>query len=273
MVYSDVDGTLLGPRGCLFLSADYEQTLVPAKAVLACLRHNLDVVLISGRRREQLHGDARILGFQSWIAELGCQLVYRAGEVVVLNVGDFELTAPTVWQTIRDSGAPQVLLESFPRRLEYHTPWSEGRECSHVFRGFVSVDGVNSLLAEKGFHSLRFVDNGRIHRTSTGLSLDLPELRAYHLLPREAGKARAVRKDRGIRRIPKETTIAIGDAETDLELADEVDMLFLVRNALGGATELEDKIKRYPNVYVTEHAMGLGWAEVIALVTGEALLE
>jgi hypothetical protein len=268
VIYTDVDGTLLGPKGCLFLTADNQLTLVPAQAIISCHLNHFDVVLISGRRSKQLHGDARIFGFNNWIAEMGCQIVYRLGEVTILNIGDFEVSEGNVWQTIKASGAPKLLLNHYARRLEYHTPWSEGRECSHVFRGLIDVQEANELLRSEGYLNLKVVDNGVIHRTSPQLSADLPEIHAYHLLPKASSKASAVRKDRELRGIPKEATIAIGDAESDLELAPEVGALFLVRNALTDYSKLAEKIKAYSNVFVTRELMGLGWAEVINMILG-----
>lgn len=266
-LYSDVDGTLLGPGGCLFLDAGHRLTLEPARAIMACHLSQLDVLLVSGRRRLQLHGDARVFGFNNWIAELGCQLVYNRGEVVIENVGDFPTNGKTVYQTIEESGAPRLLLEEYAGKLEYHTPWSDERECTHVMRGYVNVNEVNALLGREGLEGLKLVDNGRVHRTSLGLSLDLPEIHAYHLLPKESGKASAVRKDREIRNIPKESAVAIGDAASDLELADEVAILFLVANALCENHNLAEQIREKENVIVTKRAMGLGWAEAIGYLT------
>lgn len=268
VIYSDVDGTLLGPGGCLFLDAERKLTLTPARAIVACHLHKLDVVLISGRSRAQLHGDARVFGFENWIAELGCQLVYNKGEVVIENAGPCRPHGRSVYRSIEESGAPRLLLDAYAGRLEYHLPWSENRECTHVMRGYVDVEEANSLLERAGHGDLKLVDNGRVHRTSLGLSLDLPEIHAYHLLPKESGKASAVRKDREIRNIPKDAAVAIGDAESDLELADEVALLFLVSNALTEDRVLAKRSSEKGNVIVTEHAMGLGWAEAIGYLTG-----
>ena len=41
----------------------------------------------------------------------------------------------TIYEQIEASGAPALLLERYAGRLEYHTPWSTGREVSHLFRG------------------------------------------------------------------------------------------------------------------------------------------
>ena len=35
----------------------------------------------------------------------------------------------TIYEQIERSGAPALLLERFPGRLEYHTPWSAKARC------------------------------------------------------------------------------------------------------------------------------------------------
>lgn len=269
VIYSDVDGTLLGPGGCLFVDSKHGLTTKPAQAVIKCHEHNIDVVLVSGRNRNQLHSDARILGFKNWICELGCQITYNMGEVAILNVGDFPIGKSTVWQTIKEGGAPALLLDKLKGKLEYHLPWSENREFTHIFRGFIDVDMVNALLYEHGFDQLKIIDNGRVRRRSELLDVSLTEIHAYHLLPRASDKASAVQKDRETRGIPKNLTAAIGDSATDLELASEVGVLFLVRNAVTESLGLLEKIGAYPNVFVTHEAMGLGWAEAIDFLVGE----
>lgn len=268
VIYSDVDGTLLGPGGCLFVDENRNYTSTVAQAVVACHLHNIDVVLVSGRNRHQLHADARLLGFKNWISELGCQISYNMGEVVMLNVGDFEIGHDSVWQTIEKSGAPELLLETYRRRLEYHLPWSEGRECTHLLRGSLDVGSANTLLQENGFTGLKIVDNGKVRRRSERLDPEISEVHAYHLLPKASDKASAVRKDRETRGIPRDLCAAIGDSAADLELASEVGVLFLVRNALAESPEILDRLKNYPNVFITKEAMGLGWAEAVKFLLG-----
>ncbi len=266
VIYSDVDGTLLGPGGCLFKDSNHNFTSLPAQAILECHLHNIDVVLVSGRGRHQLHADARLLGFKNWVSELGCQLVYNMGEVVMLNVGDFPVGPDTIWQTIKESGAPDLLLKKYKGRLEYHYPWSENRECTHVFRGSIDVEEANLLLEDTNFGRLKVLDNGRVRRKSDDLDPEILDIHAYHLLPKASGKASAVRKDREMRDIPKNMCAAIGDSISDLELAEEVGILFLVRNAVTESPEILDMVKNYPNVFLTKEPMGLGWAEAVGFL-------
>lgn len=263
VIYTDVDATLLGPGGCLFLDSEKTYTLAAAEAVIRALEHGYDVVMVSGRHARQLHGDARILGFRHYIAELGCLVVYDLGEQQLLNVGDFPLTRETVYETISESGAPRLLFKHFEGRLEYHKPWSELRLCTHALRGYVDVDEANDVLDKAGFGNLKIVDNGLVSRRTGELRWDLPEVHVYHLLPKEAGKVQGVLRDRQERSIPMEETIAIGDAASDLELAPYVGAFFLVRTSAELTEDWLAAIAAHDNVFVADHAMGVGWAEAI----------
>lgn len=261
IVYTDLDNTLLGPQGSLFLAGDKSYTLEPAKAIVEAGRKNLEVAITSGRSRRQLSSDARILGLKNYLAELGCQLVYGLGKKVILNVGDFTLTEETVFETIAKSGAVEFLFKTFKGHLEYHTPWSEERECTHVFRGFIDLNYANKLLQKNGFTNLKMVDNGVIK--SCGSLKNLSEVHAYHLLPKSADKASGVKKDKELRKILKKNCLALGDALSDLVLAPEVQALFIVKNALKEDSSLPKEIPNYKNVFITEKELGLGFAEVI----------
>src|SRR5947209_16678639 len=73
-VYTDLDGTLLGPRGSLFRDSDGGFSLIAARGLEACARAGAEVVLMSGRRRETVAEDARLIGQTSFIYELGAGL-------------------------------------------------------------------------------------------------------------------------------------------------------------------------------------------------------
>jgi len=264
VIYTDVDGTLLGPEGSFFLDAQRHYTLKPAQALVAALKRNIDIVMISGRHHRQLRENARVFGFKNYIAEMGTMIVYNLGEEIILNLGDFKKTEETVFKTIEKLGVLDLLRQTYPRKLEDHLPWSKERECTPLFRGYVNVDEVNELLREKGFGSLVLVDNGIIPRKSE--TLDIPEMHAYHLVPRGIGKESGIRKDREIRKIPKEATIAIGDAVADLPFAQETGVYFMVKNGLRQNSHLAEQILGRENIFVTENEMGLGWAEVVEWV-------
>lgn len=265
VIYTDVDGTLVGPGGCLFKNSDSAYTLEPAKALILALEKNLDVVMVSGRNRLQLREDARLLGTNNYIAELGSQIIYDLGKEVILTADGSQHSNQDScrrdFNIIKDSGAVELLFEAFSGRLEYHTPWSEQRECTHLFRGFINTDEANKILKNNNYQHLKVVDNGAIRRQGT--LKDLPEVHAYHLLPALCGKPEAVKKDREIRDIPKRSAIAIGDAVSDLVLAQQVSAFFLVGNALANDTAVGKELARFDNIFLVEQEMGLGFAEVV----------
>ena len=114
-VYTDLDGTLLGRGASLFRDADGAFTLLAARALEACSRAGAEVVLKSGRRKAQVMEDARLLGQTSYIYEVGCGIVIDGEEEYLtgdLQPGD----GKTVHQLIEESGAPQLLLDTYRGR-------------------------------------------------------------------------------------------------------------------------------------------------------------
>jgi hydroxymethylpyrimidine pyrophosphatase-like HAD family hydrolase len=261
VIYTDIDGTLVGPLGCFFRDSDYELTLRPAKALLGALARNVDVMLVSGRHKSQLRELARVLGVMNYVAELGTELVYNLGAEVVMNVGDLEPTCGSVYRTILETGAVDLLMRTYPGRIEMHIPWSEERDCTPLLRGLVDLDDVTRLFKDHGLENFDLLDNGVIPRKSP--TLEVPETRAYHLVPRGVSKDQAVIRDQEHRGIPRENTVAVGDAGADLPFAEVTGAFFMVRNGLDNNPHLAEQIDAAENVFVTEEKMGPGWAEVV----------
>ena len=128
----------------------------------------------------------------------------------------------SIAEQIERSGAPELLLERYAGRLEYHEPWHVAREVSHPFRGLVDAGEVDTLLAEHGHGDLRLVDNRVVNRRSPALA-DLEHVRGYRLLPADASKASAVAWHRRARGYAREETFAAGDSREDLACAAQVD--------------------------------------------------
>lgn len=267
VVYTDLDGTMMGPGGCFFRNLGGDYTLRPARALVETLRRGVDVVPVSGRSAHQLREDARLLGLRNYIAELGVELVYDLGEEVVLNTGVLEGKCGDLYRTIMDSGAVDFLLRTHKGRLEFHTPWSNYRDCTPIFRGLVDLAEVNGVLEER-YPGLELVDNGLIPRNYPGL--EVPEVRAYHLVPKGVSKEKAVAEDMKRRGFDRWEAVAVGDSEADLAQSEVVGVFFLVRNGLLGNPHLEPRIAATPNVVVTEGFLNEGWAEALELAVLEA---
>lgn len=266
VVYTDLDGTMMGPGGNFFLNLARELTLRPARALVETLGRGVDVVPVSGRSGRQLMETTRVLGLRNYIAELGVEIVYDLREKVIVNTGDFDAEAGDLYRSIMRTGAVDFLLSAYPRSIEYHSPWSRFRDCTPLFRGLLDLEEVNGLL-DRSFPGLILVDNGVLPRTSP--TLDVPELRAYHLLPKGVSKEKAAAEDMRLRGFERSQAIAVGDSEADMAFAGVVGVFFLVRNGLFSNPNLISLLPRYGNVVVTEGFLNEGWAEALELAVLE----
>jgi hydroxymethylpyrimidine pyrophosphatase-like HAD family hydrolase len=226
-VYVDLDGTLLGANQSVLHDADGAFSLLGVRALEACARAGVEVVLFSGRRKLTLFHDARILGLGSYIFEAGAGVVLE-GELHWLTGDLVPRDGRTIFQQIEDSGAPALLLERFAGRLEYHDPWHREREVSHLFRGDVDAFAADALLQEAGLGHLRLVDNGAISPAMPGIA----KPRAYHLIPSVASKGKAVAWHMRVRGYAADECIAVGDSREDLGAAAAVGAFWLVANGL-----------------------------------------
>jgi len=261
-LYVDLDGTLLGPGASLLRGADGSFALDGVRALQACWRADVEVVLYSGRKQSSVFEGARLIGASSYIFELGCGLVVD-GELEWLT-DDVVPSAErgSIYEQIEASGAPALLLERYAGELEYHTPWSFGREVSHLFRGFVDLDGVHALLESAGFGWLRLVDNGVVRAHAEQMP-GLPIVHAYHLVPAVASKARAVARHMQARGYPIRESIAVGDSREDMDTATAVGAFWLVANALERDPTLADEVSGRQDVRVTSEAYGAGVYEAV----------
>jgi hypothetical protein len=168
----------------------------------------------------------------------------------------------SIYEQIESSGAPALLLERFAGQLEYHTPWSVGREVSHLFRGSVDLDEVRSLLDEHGCGWLRLVDNGVIRAHAEQMH-GLPVAHAYHLIPAAASKARAVARHMRARGYEANDCIAVGDSREDMGAASVVGAFWLVANALERDPTLEAELTGRAGVRVASDGYGAGVYEAV----------
>ncbi len=270
-LYVDLDGTLLGPGGSLFGAPRGGFVLDGARALQACARAGVEVVVFTGRQQPGVVEIVRLIGQRSYIFDLGCGLVVD-GELEWLTDGCVpSLERGTIHDQIAASGAPELLLSSFAGRLEYHTPWSEGREVSHVFRGQVDVDRAEALLADAGLDWLRLVDNGVIpSREGNGWGIDVERVHVYHLAPAGASKTRAVARHMQNRGYLREECIACGDSREDMEAASVVGTFWLMANALERDPTLTTDLATRPDVRVCTEGFGAGVYEAVVTSLAES---
>jgi hydroxymethylpyrimidine pyrophosphatase-like HAD family hydrolase len=258
VLYTDVDGTLVGPLGNLLWDSQRNPTLGAAEALVRAAREGLEVVALTGRARAGMFEFARVLGLESWICELGGIRIYERGATVVHEHGAFPGTGVPTAELHR---AVEVLLEAYPGRLEEHSPWNATRESSFLLRGEVSTDEAEERLATAGFGWATLSDNGVIPRRYDTLTVE--RVRAYHLLPRGVSKVAGVAADRAQRGLERAECAMVGDAAADLECRGEVGRCFLVRNGLDKDPSLGWVLEPGSGVEVTKAGHGEGFAEVV----------
>src|SRR5512133_4266937 len=88
IVYTDLDGTMVGPRGSFWHTAGRELTDDPATALLELHRAGVPLVLVSGRTLEQVIEAARIFAADGAIAELGATVSWDAGRSIHRQRGE-----------------------------------------------------------------------------------------------------------------------------------------------------------------------------------------
>jgi hydroxymethylpyrimidine pyrophosphatase-like HAD family hydrolase len=265
IVYTDLDGTMVGPRGSFWHTAGRDLTADPAAALLDLHRSGVALALVSGRTFEQVVEAARIFAADGAIAELGSVVSWDAGRGVHRLTGELpaEYTGRTPMDVMAELGVVEDLLARHPGRLEWHAPWHATHEADALLRGRVDPVAVDAYLADAGLGWLTLKDNGSIPTTSR-MTLDPEALppRVYHLMPRGISKGAAIAWDLERRGLTPDDAVAIGDSVSDLEMAPAVGRLWVTAN---GATVdgMAEQLAAVPNAVVTDAPMGEGWAQAV----------
>jgi phosphoglycolate phosphatase len=247
IIYTDLDGTLLGPGGSLLTGPGGTPSARAATALCDAAAAAITVVPVSGRRREQLVENCRLMGLRDCIAETG-GVVVRDGRVFYKWGQCPRGVAATPHDTLTVSGAVAALLSAFAGDLRHYEPWHRGREGGHLFHGRVDVGAANAVLSQAGCAWAYLVDNG-----ATG-GWEGRDVQAYHLLPRGVGKATAVADDLAARGLDAHDAIAVGDSQEDLTMAASVGTFVMVGN--GEPTPRDDIVR-------VAGRMGDGFADAV----------
>jgi phosphoglycolate phosphatase len=267
--YLDLDGTLLGPGASLLRGAEGQFALDGVRALQACWRADVEVMLYSGRRQSSVYEAARLIGASAYAFDVGCGLVID-GELEWLTDGVIPSDDKgSIHDQIERSGAPALLLEHYAGALEYHTPWSAGREVSHLFRGDIDLADAQRVLDEAGLGWLRLIDNGVVRAQAEQMP-GLPVVRAYHLIPAAASKARAVARHMQARGYAPEDCIAVGDSREDVEVAGAVGTFWLVANALERDPDLAEEAAGRAGIRLASAGYGAGVYEAVVTTLAEA---
>jgi hydroxymethylpyrimidine pyrophosphatase-like HAD family hydrolase len=265
IVYTDLDGTMVGPRGSFWHTDQRHLTDTPATALIELHRAGIPLVLVSGRTFPQVIEAARIFAADGAIAELGATVAWDTGRGIHRLRGELpvELGDRTPMSVMTELGLVERLIAEHPGRLEWHAPWHTTHETDALLRGRVDPLAVDAWLEQRGLGWLTLNDNGTIPATSR-MTLDdavLPP-RVYHLMPRGISKGAAIAWDLQRRGIDPEDAVAIGDSVSDLEMAPAVGRLWITANGAAG-DGMADLLAAVPNVTVTDAAMGEGWAQAV----------
>jgi hypothetical protein len=266
-LYTDVDGTLVGPGGNLLADGSHRPTRVAVDALLRARQHDVEIVALSGRDVVRLDELGRLLGLTSWIGELGGVRVYERGLRRVVDVGAYPDAGSPVEALYPVLGA---MVAAAPGRLEPHDPWNEGRLVSLMLRGELDLSRAHEWLEQEGYGWAELVENGVIPRRYESLP-GLSTVRVYHLAPRGISKRDAVIADRHERGLDRSQCFVVGDAPADLACADVVSRCYVVRNALEKDPAFEAVVRAVPNACVTRGGHGEGFAEVVEeLIAGSS---
>jgi hydroxymethylpyrimidine pyrophosphatase-like HAD family hydrolase len=261
VLFSDVDGTLVGRGGSLLADLDGGPSLAAAEALVAARRADLEIVLVSGRTRAQLFEACRLLGLRDAIGELGTVLLRDGKAELQWGQAPRELGASPA-EALERSGALATVLDKFAGRIEPHAPWQQGRQGTALLRGQVESAEVDAVLRAEGFGWAHLKDNGRLRGAYPHLGAG--ETHAFHLLPVGVSKAATAAAYLAQRGLEPSGAAAVGDGPADLEIADAVGAMFLVAN--GAWTAERDTTRK---VIVTPSTAVDGFAEVVeALISG-----
>jgi hydroxymethylpyrimidine pyrophosphatase-like HAD family hydrolase len=258
VIYTDLDGTMVGPWGCFFRAADRSPDLEAARALVDALAAGVELVLVSGRTRPQLSEAARIFGADGYVGELGAVLGWQHALRHEVLRGEMPGHYPgTLAEALEADGLLERLFARYPR-LEFHAPWHIGHEADVMLRGEADPAEVEAWLAAEGFGWLRLHDNGRLPTRGPGSV----ETHVYHLMAAGLSKGTGVAADLERRGLRAQDAIAIGDSASDLAMAPYVRRFFLTANGLRSPAAAAGAAAA-PNVTVCAGEVGHGWAEAV----------
>lgn len=263
VLYTDIDGTLVGPMGSLFAASDGSHTLSAASAIFQAHRSGLEIVALSGRSRFGLDEVSRILGLSTWFGELGAVRVYEAGRTIVTDPGRFPGPGTAAEALVP---AMRGLVDRFGPLLEEHAPWNRGRDHSVMVRGEAPYAAVRAWLDEHGFEWAEYAENGHIPKQAHTVP-GFEHVRVWHLNPLGISKRAAIAADRAYRGLALEETAMIGDAVSDFECWPEVGRCFVMRNGIEHDPTLAALVARAQaggaRVEITDRGHTEGYAETV----------
>lgn len=273
-VFTDLDGTMMGPGSCVLLNADGDHSLAFVQTLIELKRVGVEVVLTSGRNRSMMHEDSRLLGLTSYIGEMGGLIMYdrehNDWEYYTADMPFDPASGLTPHQVIERTGVCQRFIDRWPGLIEYHNDMANGykyREVTVGLRGEVPDAEAQAMLDETGL-PLEWGDNGFLNYVSAPTTLELPQGvrgRAFNITPAGLTKGGAIERFCAHRGIDPAETLAIGDSGSDFLMAPAVETFVLVENGLkdpGAAAFLDGN----DNAFLVHGRLVDGWVAAMRLV-------
>jgi hypothetical protein len=266
VIYTDMDGTMLGPWGSLVHALDDDATpvltLEPVTALVDLHRARVPLVLVSGRHAAGLRDLCTLLSAEGFVGEMGGVIGWDRGHTWEVLRGAMPDDLPgTPWDVIHAAGLVEELHRRFD--LEYHAPWHLNHQADVLLRGNADVAEVEAWLTDQGFGWLVMLDNGVLPAAEAGRR----GVHVWHLLPRGLGKGQGVVLDLARRGLGPADAIAIGDSLSDLDMAPAVGRMFLVANG-AAHPHVRRAAERLDNVTVCDESVGHGWVQAVRWALG-----
>lgn len=270
---------MLAPGSCALSDNEGNPSTALVEAIVALKRAGIEIIPCSGRARVMMHEDSRILGFNSYIGEMGGLLMLdlKANRWEYFT-GDMPYDPDcglTPHQVIERAGVCQGIIDRWPGRIEYHNDMANGikyREVTVGMRGEVPDDQAQAMIDVAGL-GLVWGNNGYLTHVSKPTTLDLGEDgpgRAFNIMPAGLNKGRGIERFCELCGIDRSETLAIGDSESDFLAAPYVGTFVCVENALKDPAA-PALIEENDNVYITRGKVVEGWiAMANALLAAKA---
>lgn len=268
-VFTDLDATMLAPGSCVLRDNDGNPSTKLVEAVVALARAGIQVVPTSGRNRTMIHEDARVLGLNSYIGEMGGLVMYdlKANDWEYLT-GDMPYDPAcglTPHQVIEQTGVCEEILARCRIRssttMTCRLATSTARSPS-ACAAMCPTTRSRPSWTRPGC-GLVWACNGHLTHLSKPTTLELERVedgRAFNINPAGLNKGVAIARFCERLGIEREETLALGDSESDFYMADHVGTFCLVENGLtsAGAPEFLDACN---NAYVTRGKIVDGWRQ------------
>lgn len=273
-VFTDLDGTMLGPGSCVLANAAGEPSTAFVETLLELKRAGIEVVPCSGRNRAMMHEDSRVLGLTSYIAEMGGLLMldrtHDEWEYFTAEMAFDPSCGLTPHEVIEQTGLLDEFISRWPGLIEFHNDMSTGykhREVTVGLRGEIPDEEALALLDSTDM-ALDWADNGFLNYISAPTTLDLPKGergRAFNICPKGLNKGDGIKRFCELKGIDPAETLGIGDSSSDFLMANAVSQFIIVENALTDP-HVDELFATHPTVAVARGRIVDGWVNAMRCV-------